>query len=420
METPGLGSSKHQHARLVDITEVQNLQLECVEARKCNQQATEKAKIEAMLTALKLSGFPTIFAFLDTINESRYYHPMYPGANLKQKVQPLPDHNVPVSSGMCMIQKIKDLRQLKLQQIIQIAHSCPCMIIWNNLNIAFHVGEQCQASKNHFDNSTIATLVPLFDVTPGGLPLELKQVKELKNKMIWHIENILFSTFPSLCLLLSDQILPPHNIEPIPIHKTEQYPLPTMHIDKSSLDGTLQVLETIVTQTLKMDTDTIKKHGVFICAGDQLSILLLDKAFTSWRDDIDLVNNLSQYTEGQYGLFHIKMAGNQMVANEFWGTLNSDSPWSLWKINSLLSRKAIMAGWKAKSPTPFQLTYDLILSLTLLVHILDAFRIICPQNFVEEWITEVKTYKEVHDIAVELHQQFCSARHVGDLQQLKQ
>ncbi|KAF4590201.1 hypothetical protein EYR40_009400 [Pleurotus pulmonarius] len=574
METPGLGSSKRRRARLVDITEVQNLQLQRAEASQSNQQAVEKAKIEAALTALKSAGFPTVFAFLDAVNRSkdqqisanfsrqlghhgrslldvlRTRQPhllesynieqtrtiinaeagalcalLRPGDHasildtlssfsldnmLRDAERAAPflcqmlrdasgkqgtssphqrrDHgDLVVITTLCMlaqtrneksshfqttmclyllacgasrtqfdilnhagfslsypsaIQKIKDLGQSKLRQIVQIAHSRPCMIIWDNLNIAFRVGEQRKASKDHFDNGTTATLVPLFDVNPGGLPLELKaprtsrrpiiddikaeyllptcqQVKELENEMIWHIEDILFSSFPSLRSLLGDQIAPPHDIEPIPIHKTEQYPLPTMHIDESSLDGTLEVLETIITRTLEMDADAIKKHGVFICAGDQLSISLLDKASASRRDDTDLVDNLSQYTEGQLGLFHVKMAGDRMVANEFWGTPNSDSPWSLWKINSLLGRKAITAGWKAKSPTPFRPTYDLILSLTLPAHVLDAFRILCPRNSVEEWIIEVKTYKEVHDIAVQLHQQFCSARRVNDLRQLK-
>jgi hypothetical protein len=36
------------------------------------------------------------------------------------------------------------------------------MVIWDNLNIAFRVGEQRKASKDHFDNGTTATLIPLY------------------------------------------------------------------------------------------------------------------------------------------------------------------------------------------------------------------------------------------------------------------
>ena len=50
-----------------------------------------------------------------------------------------------------------------------------------------------------------------------------------------------------------------------------------MHIDESSLEGTLSVLNTIFCDLLKLTEDDIKKHGIVIYAGDQLSLLLLNK-----------------------------------------------------------------------------------------------------------------------------------------------
>jgi hypothetical protein len=65
------------------------------------------------------------------------------------------------------IQKIKDLRQEKLIEIVGLIGRQAFMIIWDNLNITLQVGEQHKASKDHFDNGTTATLIPLYDV---GLP----------------------------------------------------------------------------------------------------------------------------------------------------------------------------------------------------------------------------------------------------------
>ena len=70
--------------------------------------------------------------------------------------------------------KIKELSQERLLEIIGLVCQCAFMIIWDNLNIAFWVGEQRKASKDHFDNRTTATLIPLYDVEFGGLPLDLK------------------------------------------------------------------------------------------------------------------------------------------------------------------------------------------------------------------------------------------------------
>jgi hypothetical protein len=107
-----------------------------------------------------------------------------------------------------------------------------------------------------------------------------------------------------------------------------------------------------------------------------------------------------------------------MIANKYWGVPNSTSPWSLWKINSLLGRKAILAGWKAKSLPPFRPTYELILHLALPENILDGFRIFCPTDTLEQWVVDIKEYEDILRIAKKVHSELCSARRVADLRRL--
>ena len=66
-------------------------------------------------------------------------------------------------------------------------------------------------------------------------------------------------------------------------------------------------------------------------------------------------------------------------------------PWSLWKVNSLLGRKAITAGWKAKSLLPFRPIYELTLNLTLLANILDGFCIHSSNEKLEDWVDAIET-----------------------------
>jgi len=118
------------------------------------------------------------------------------------------------------IEKIKQLRVERLHKIIGIAHSCAFMIIWDNLNIAFRVGEQWKASKDHFDNGTTATLIPLYGVKYSELRLDMKakrdsclpilefgpedllpspeQVSQVESTKLWHIKDILYDCFLSL------------------------------------------------------------------------------------------------------------------------------------------------------------------------------------------------------------------------------
>jgi hypothetical protein len=198
------------------------------------------------------------------------------------------------------VRKIKELGQEQLTKILGIARTKAFMIIWDNLNIAFRVGEQRKGSTDHFDNGTTATLIPLFGINYGGLPLSvlpprktrlpvvkfkresdllptLQQVLDIEAAQRWHIEDILFDAFPALRKRFESSILPPPCVRDIPVHKTEQYPLPTMHIDKSSLDGTIGVFGSIFGSTLKFTGAELENIGVVLCAGDQLSCSLLDK-----------------------------------------------------------------------------------------------------------------------------------------------
>jgi hypothetical protein len=107
-----------------------------------------------------------------------------------------------------------------------------------------------------------------------------------------------------------------------------------------------------------------------------------------------------------------------MVANEYWGKPNSKSPWSLWKINSLLGRKAIAAGWKAKTLPPFRPTWELILKMTLPAHILDAFRKYCPEKKLDDWIASIQDLQAIHEVAKMVQMELCSARRVSRLRRL--
>jgi hypothetical protein len=195
------------------------------------------------------------------------------------------------------ISKLKRLSEERLAETRKIAKSKAFMLIWDNLNIAFKVSEQRHDSKDHFDNGTTATLVPLYGVEYGKLPLKPKRTNRrpvlefgpqdllpsreeahrVQAGQLWHIKDILYDAFPSLRERLASSILPPPSVQQIPVHKTEQYPLPAMHIDESSLEGTLGVMSTIFRSTLELAEDDIKKHGLVICAGDRLSLALLDK-----------------------------------------------------------------------------------------------------------------------------------------------
>ena len=129
------------------------------------------------------------------------------------------------------------------------------------------------------------------------------------------------------------------------------------------------------------------------------------------------MDNVGCYTEGQDGLFHVKLSHTRMLVNEYWGKPNAKSPWSLWKVNTLLGRKAISAGWKAKSAPPFRPSYELLLTFALPANILDGFRIYCPKDDLKEWVDSVQSVDEVVKVAQQVLDELCSGRQVEKLRQ---
>ncbi|EDR05871.1 uncharacterized protein LACBIDRAFT_302458 [Laccaria bicolor S238N-H82] len=79
--------------------------------------------------------------------------------------------------------KIKLMGKERLQCIWSLVREKVCMVIWDNINIAFRVNEQRQAAKNHFNNGTTATLLPLFDIPYGSIPLSVLPPRQVRRNV---------------------------------------------------------------------------------------------------------------------------------------------------------------------------------------------------------------------------------------------
>lgn len=130
------------------------------------------------------------------------------------------------------VHKVKLLGKERLQATRIVALVKAFTIIWDNINIPYCVGEQRHDSMDHFDNGTTATLVPLYGVERGTLPIFLKTPRtrhtpilnfdasdllpsfeaaiRVQEGQLWHIQDILFDAFPDLRRRLAESIpLPP-------------------------------------------------------------------------------------------------------------------------------------------------------------------------------------------------------------------
>ncbi|KAJ7486375.1 hypothetical protein B0H11DRAFT_2410753 [Mycena galericulata] len=316
---------------------------------------------------------------------------------------------------------LKGLSAEGLARMRRMVQEKACMIVWDNLNIAFKVGEQRHDSKDTFENGTTATLIVLYGVLRGELELEIleprttrkpvidfdpmdtlpsvEHIIQSRNSSLWHVRRVLLDRFPKLGAKFKDDHGDVPVIRAIPLHQTDQLPTPAMKIDESSLDGTMEVIDTIIIRTLQFTEAGMRAHGVMFNGGDLLSLNLTDKAIASRREDTKLLDAYGRYLKGMLGLFHVKLSGTRGTVNEHWGEPNSKFPGSLWSQNSFLSRKSIPAGWKAKKLPPFRPTYELMLTLSLPAHILDGFRIYCGADSLDAWVASEPSWSDVVSVS---------------------
>ncbi|KAJ7893681.1 hypothetical protein B0H14DRAFT_2559666 [Mycena olivaceomarginata] len=162
------------------------------------------------------------------------------------------------------INDLKGLSAEGLARLRRMIQEKTCMIVWD---IAFKVTEQRHNSKDTFENGTTATLIVLYGVLRGELELEIleprttrkpvidfepldtlptaEQIVQTQRSALWHVRRIFLEWFPNLAAKFKDNLGDVPVIRAIPLHKSEHLPTPAMKIDESSLDGTIDVIDTV-------------------------------------------------------------------------------------------------------------------------------------------------------------------------------
>ncbi|KAJ7882081.1 hypothetical protein B0H14DRAFT_2565601 [Mycena olivaceomarginata] len=176
--------------------------------------------------------------------------------------------------------------------------------------------------------------------------------------LIWQLKSIALEYIPELAHLKPLLGSCPE-IDQIQLHKTEQFPLSAMHEDESTLEGTITVINNLFEQ-LKASSADLEDHGLVFANGDLLTDNLVNTVEGARRNSTDPLESMQPLVR-RLGIFHAKMAGNRLVANEHWGKPNATIPGGLcWEHTQLLQRKPISAGWKSKKAAPWKPCHELL------------------------------------------------------------
>ncbi|THU95833.1 hypothetical protein K435DRAFT_797792 [Dendrothele bispora CBS 962.96] len=257
-----------------------------------------------------------------------------------------------------VIEHIKTLSAENLSTVQQVVKKFMCSIAWDNINFAFRVESQHLTSKDHFDSGTTSTLIIQHDpdtntpATHGALSLDMKPPRTTTKQNICDHSLLLLPSVEHAqklddCSLWQLKQLPScPSIEKITPHTTQQYPLPAMHKDESSIDGTINV-------------ESARRNSTGSIEGMKTTIR-------------------------RFGLFHCKMSEARM------------------EHTNLLGWTPMSVGWQTKKSAPWKQSHKL-LQMSLVAHVLDGFRIHCGHQHFDKLALEA-LMEEFNTVAKKVYQ----------------
>ncbi|KAJ3831844.1 hypothetical protein F5878DRAFT_672513, partial [Lentinula raphanica] len=308
------------------------------------------------------------------------------------------------------IKHLRALSQEAVQKYQRIVKEQMCSLVWDNLCIQFRVGSQRLDSKDHFDNGTTATLIPIFNpytkscqTAHGTLPLSMKPARYTTNPVFdftdnailpspvdiqniiqcckWQLRRVALEVIPGLAHLKSS-LGSCLEVDKIELHKTEQYPLLAMNEEENSIDGTIRVFQTLL-RNAKVTNDDLIAHGIMFTDGDLLTDSLVDKVESSRRNNMLPINGMKGNLR-RLGIWHAKASGCHMTINEHWGQPQSKNAGGLWWENNRLGRKNMVAGWQSSKAAPWKPSHEL-LHISLAAHVSDGFHLFCGSEDLDQW-----------------------------------
>ncbi|KAJ3558625.1 hypothetical protein NM688_g806 [Phlebia brevispora] len=275
--------------------------------------------------------------------------------------------------------------------------------VYDNINPRFKVTQQSLGRKDSVKSGTCATAFALFDASTNDMKTEnyLKSFVEvpllslddispseeennlLQERMAHTVLHIIVTFGGSHFAQFKKDVMEstPASADKIAEHETEVFPLPTMHIDESSMTGNAEVIFEMFRKLSRPFCALEFTKVVKIIAGDQLSIALFMPE-----------------------LFHYKLAITHRFMEIHYGKSNSTAnPGCLNFHNTVFDRKPIVLS----SLLPFCTTRDLIF-VSLYTRMFTCLMLVTNVTSLDDYATKDLTFKELKEDACELVNHFAN------------
>ncbi|KAG0010826.1 hypothetical protein BGZ81_002531, partial [Podila clonocystis] len=234
----------------------------------------------------------------------------------------------------------------KVQAIVK-EEKRPFMIVYDNINMAFRRYNQRMTNQDSFENGATATVIltsempsvermpdPTRHLRASDLFPTTVQSEHLKDTFRYHLTEVLQKRLANL----------PRNPFPVPVkrklnvERTEAYPLPSMHIDQSTVEGNRDILDEIM-KSLELNPDLwFDDLTRMVIAGDQLTLARI-RSIAKLRWDEKKAYYRVEWAVPVLQLFHLQMVLASAILKTHWGS--KKTPGSLCYFITVLEKKRI-------------------------------------------------------------------------------
>ncbi|KAG8698170.1 hypothetical protein FRC09_007391 [Ceratobasidium sp. 395] len=230
------------------------------------------------------------------------------------------------------------------EHLCKIAAQRPLGFMYDNIDIFFKIAEQTTGKIDTLESGTCATAFELFKADPKDMlvsdlmarfdkapPLALKDILHSPDEAKLHRECMIFIILDIIVTKggpefakyrsLLDRIAPASSRKR-ELHHDTLHPLPTMHINESTVKGNIEICNAIFKE-VGFDTSNAEfQRFVRLIAGDQLTVSRL-RAIARNRMGHESGYESFDWLVAITGLFHLKMAQAQGILETHLGDSNS-------------------------------------------------------------------------------------------------
>ncbi|KAF9977406.1 hypothetical protein BGZ65_007410 [Modicella reniformis] len=223
----------------------------------------------------------------------------------------------------------------------------PWFPLYDNINISTRKYDQRIDNTDSFENGTTATIVIGKDLgeempvqvqskTLGLEDLTFNEWNRLHFEKVveFYLVDVLIRHYAGYnrCNVRVPQITP------LEIEQTITFPLPSMKIDQSSIEGNLQIIETVMLRTLGLKKEWFVAGTKTIITGDQLTVARIDSLKELRQGDVTTYDRM-EWAVPVMQLFHLQMLLCSTIFRTYYG--DGFTPGSLAYNVSLLERKRL-------------------------------------------------------------------------------